>query len=162
MSSSPSNGPKRYTSSNSCQYPPHKTLRRYRNDSFRSGMLATKMPAGCMRSPCATIVPLVASTTDIASASGSMARTYRPTEVLCMPRKANGSPCVPAAIASTSGLRRRGICLPAHLGQDAQDPVQWDRHPFRPIGELVAHFIDGFFKREEIDQRLRLQLARGT
>src|SRR5438046_6095095 len=119
------------------------------------------MPWMSILSALVTIEHLVKATTDISSASGSMARTYRPTEVLCIPRKSNGSPCVPAAIASTSGLRRRGICLPAHLGQDAQDPVQWDRHPFRPIGELVAHFIDGFFKREEIDQRLRLQLARG-
>ena len=62
-----------------------------------------------MRSAFAATVPVAASTTDIASASGSIARTYRPTEVLCMPRKANGSLCVPAAIASTSVLRRRGI-----------------------------------------------------
>src|SRR5580704_19601013 len=113
-----------------------------------------------MRSPCTTIVPLAASTTDIASASGSMARTYTPTEVLCMPRKAKGSLCVPAATASTSGLRRCGIPLPAHLCQHAQDAGERDRHPFRPVGELVRHLVDGFFEGEEIDQRPRLQLAR--
>src|ERR1700693_1614156 len=113
-----------------------------------------------MRSPCTTIVPLAASTTDIASASGSIARTYRPTEVLCMPRKAKGSLWVPAAMLSTSGLRRCGIPLPAHPCQHAQDAGERDRHPFRPVGKLVGHLVHGFFKREKIDQCPGLQFAR--
>src|SRR6266542_6435620 len=82
-----------------------------------------------------------------------------------MPRKANGSPCRPATMASTSGLGREGMLVPGdflsgHLLDYAQDPVERDRHPGWPVGQLVGNLVDGLFEGKEIDQRLGLQLAR--
>src|SRR5947207_6775891 len=129
-------------------------------------MLATKKPAGWMRSPRAAISPLAVSMTTISSASGSSARTNTPAEVLCMPRNAKGSSCRPATIASTSRLGRCGMFVPGrfrprHLLDDSQNPVERDRDPPWTVGKLVRHFVDGCFEREEIDQRLGLQFARG-
>src|SRR5437763_13878295 len=129
-------------------------------------MLATKKPAGWMRSPRPAISPLAVSMTVTSSASGSNARTNTPAEVLCMPRNAKGSSRRPATIASTSRLGRCGMLVPArfrprHLLDDAQDPIERDRDPPRAVGQLVRHLIHGLFEREEIDQRLGLQFARG-
>src|SRR5947207_12062849 len=128
-------------------------------------MLATKKPAGWMRSPRAATSPVAVSMTIISSASGSSARTNTPAEFLCMPRNAKGSSCRPATIASTSRLGRCGMLVPGRffpdrLFDDPQDPVERARDPPRAVGQFVRHFVDGFFEREELDQRLGLQFAR--
>src|SRR5213595_1515493 len=128
-------------------------------------MLATKNPAGWMRSPRAAISPFAVSMTAISSASSSIARTKIPAGDLCIPRNAKGSSCRPATIASTSRLGRCGMLVPGcsrprYLLDDAQDPVERDRHPSRTVGQLVRHLVHGLFEREEIDERLGLQFAR--
>ena len=47
------------------------------------------------------------------------------------------------------------LAAPARLGEHAQDPGKRDRHPARPVGQLVIDFVDRLFEREEIDQCLR-------
>src|SRR5712671_7036498 len=128
-------------------------------------MLATKRPAGWMRSPRAAISPVAVSMTAISSASGSIARTKIPAADLCMPRNAKGSSCRPATIASTSRLGRCGMLVPArfrprHLLDDAQDAVERDCHPPGAVGQLVGHLVNRLFEGEEVDQSLGLQFAR--
>src|SRR5258708_20829143 len=75
-----------------------------------------------------------------------------------MPRKAKGSSCRPATIASTSRLGRCGMLVPArfrprHLLDDAQDAVERDCHPPGAVGQLVGHLVNRLFEREEVDLR---------
>jgi hypothetical protein len=100
----------------------------------------------------AAISPLAESTTAIAEAAGRNARTQIPAAVLCMPRKANGSPCRAATIASISRLAGCGIVRPARPRQDVEYALQRDPHPIRPVRQLVGDLVHGLFQREEAGQ----------
>ena len=53
------------------------------------------------------------------------------------------------------------LAVPARLGEHAKDSGKRDRHPVRPVGQLVIDFVNRLFEREKFDQCLSLQFVGG-
>src|SRR5260370_14438009 len=122
-------------------------------------MVATKKPSGWTRTPLAATLPVAESTTAIACAAGSIARTQTPPEVWCMPRKENGSPWRTSMIASTSESGRLSTFTLLNPGQDIEHTLQRNVDPARPIGQFVRGFVDRLFERKEGQHHARVLFA---